>query len=254
MKNKVSRLKNKLDENWEAIKDRFPIVIDAELVDKDSVQQDVLKYFDGLKSADEIREYLSLDKSDAHLIFVDLLRSGAVRFLEDIERPKYIKNRNIELKNNLEFLKSEKTRLIGEELYLKEQIVDKERELEAYKAKVPENEKVLGDLNQKLEKLKIEPDKLWKENADLFALKNEMFGKEKKIRTVLRELETGLPRLIKRKVRLDNLIKQSESGIDVKNVERDNSLSELFTYRDTIDEIKSDLFATKARLRELADE
>ena len=249
-----THLQAKLSKNWELIKDRYPIVVNPDAILDDAVQHDVLAYFDGLKSSEEIRVYLTLNESESNMIFTDLIRAGAIRFLEDVERPKYLKQQNIELKRNYDFLFSEKNRLAGENLYLEGQVKEKEAILREGESKIPENQKILADFNQKTEQLKGAPDHLFQDNADLLYIKNEMADKEEKVSEVLVELEDGLPRLIRRKLKLGEMIERAGDNVDQREQESKDNRRRLSSYRDTIDELRNDLLDTKSRIRELIEE
>ena len=98
MTSNTSLLKQQIFNSWDQMKSRYPVVVNIKAVKGDTVKEDFLRYIDGSRSAEEVRDFFTLDTSDAHLIFSDLLNVGAVRFLQDAERLPYLKRYNQELK------------------------------------------------------------------------------------------------------------------------------------------------------------
>ena len=125
-----AELKKKLMNSWDQMKKRYPVVRSVERVSGDTAKEEFLRSIDGLKSAEEIGAYFTLEPSEAHLIFSDLLQLGAIRFLEDAERFGYLRKQNLELKQKYDFQMAERNRLIGEELYLSERIKEKKKALQ----------------------------------------------------------------------------------------------------------------------------
>src|SRR5208283_14871 len=103
---------------------------------------------------EEIAAYFTLEPSEAHLIFSDLLQLGAIRFLEDAERLGHLKKQNLELKQKFDFQMAERNRLIGEELYLTERIKEKKKAISELNERLPELNKSLEEHDRTLASLR----------------------------------------------------------------------------------------------------
>jgi hypothetical protein len=137
-KGKQVQLKKKLMNSWDQMKQKYPVVRSMELVGGDPDKEEFLRTIDGLKSAEEIGAYFTLEPSEAHLILSDLLQLGAIRFIEDAERLGYLKKQNLELKQKFDFQMAERNRLLGEELYLTKRIKEKKKATAELKERLPE--------------------------------------------------------------------------------------------------------------------
>ncbi len=248
-----SGLKKKLSENWDQIKNKYPVVSRAEAVADDPIKVDFLQSIDGIKSAEEIGRFFTLSSSESQMIFTDLMNLGAIRFLEDSERLGYLKNHANELERNLTFLRSERERLRGESLYLSKQIREKTDETEKYKTRLPELAETLKELTDNLGSQQSRSAQLWEENSELFGVAKDVKHKTAVIYEGLGKLEHELPRVIKKKSKMAERFKKTDemrhTGID-KNKEIEKKL---FDYHDALNEVHEYLEDTKLRVKSFSD-
>ena len=246
-----AQLKKKLMKSWDHMKKRYPMVRSVELVSGDAAKEEFLRSIDGLKSAEEIAAYFTLEPSEAHLIFSDLLQLGALRFLEDAERLGYLKKQNQELKQKFDFQMAERNRLIGEELYLSERIKEKKKAISELKERLPELNKSLEEYNLTLSSLRQNYNDLWESNSELLGLGKDMKGKEQQIKQAIEMLEGEFPKVLKKKTRVITKLKKTEDA-QVQNVTRNETLDRrLLVYRDTVDEMRDYLEDAKLRIDDL---
>src|SRR3972149_4637950 len=205
-----TQLKKKLMNSWDQMKQKYPVVRSMELVSGDAAKVEFLRSIDGMKSAEEIGAYFTLEPSEAHLIFSDLLQLGAIRFLEDAERFGYLRKQNLELKQKFDFQMAERNRLIGEELYLSERIKEKKKALSELKERLPELNKSLEEHDLTLSSLKQNYHDLWESNSELLGLEKDMKGKEQQIKQAIERLEAEFPKLLKKKIRVITRLKKTE--------------------------------------------
>jgi len=251
---KQAQLKKKLMKSWDDMKKKYPVVRSVEMVRRDAAKEEFLRSADGLKSAEEIGAYFTLEPSEAHLIFSDLLQLGAIRFLEDAERIDYLRNQNLELKQKFDFQIAERNRLIGEELYLSERIKEKKQEISELKERLPELEKSLEEHNLTLSNFRQKYNDLWESNSELLGLGKDMKSKEQEIKRALEMLETEFPKLLKKKTRVFTKLKKTEDA-QVQNVTRTDKLERrLLVYRDTVDDMRDYLEDAKLRIDDLIKE
>lgn len=246
-----SQLKKKLMNSWDHMKKRYPIVRSIELVSGDTAKEEFLRSVDGLKSAEEIRAYFTLEPSEAHLIFSDLLQLGAIRFLEDAERFGYLRKQNLELKQKFDFLMAERNRLVGEELYLSERIKEKKRSISELKERLPGLNKSLEEQEITLSSLKQNYSDLWESNSELLGLGKDMKSREQQIKQSIEMLEAEFPKLLKKKTRVITRLKKTEEA-QYKHIDRNDKLDRrLLAYRDTVDEMRDYLEDAKLRIDDL---
>ena len=246
-----AQLKKKLMNSWDHMKKRYPIVRSVELVSGDAAKEEFLRSIDGLKSAEEICAYFTLEPSEAHLIFSDLLQLGAIRFLEDAERFGYLRKQNLELKQKFDFLMAERNRVIGEELYLSERIKEKKKALSELKERLPELNKSLEEQELTLSSLRKNYNDLWESNSELFGLGKDMKSREQQIKQAVEMLEAEFPKLLKKKTRVITKLKKTEDAQN-KHVTRNDKLDRrLLAYRDTVDEMRDYLEDAKVRIDDL---
>jgi len=246
-----SQLKKKLMNSWDHMKKRYPIVRSMELVSGDAAKEEFLRSVDGLKSAEEIRAYFTLEPSEAHLIFSDLLQLGAIRFLEDAERFGYLRKQNLELKQKFDFQMAERNRLIGEDLYLSERIKEKKKAISELKERLPGLNKSLEEQELTLSSLKQSYNDLWESNSELLGLGKDMKSREQQIKQAIEMLETEFPKLLKKKTRVITKLKKTEDA-QYKHVTRNDKLDKrLLVYRDTVDEMRDYLEDAKVRIDDL---
>ncbi len=246
-----AQLKNKLMKSWDHMKKRYPMVRSVELVSGDATKEEFLRSIDGLKSAEEIAAYFTLEPSEAHLIFSDLLQLGALRFLEDAERLGYLKKQNQELKQKFDFQMAERNRLIGEELYLTERIKEKKKAISELQERLPELNKSLEEHNRTLAGLRQSYNDLWESNSELLGLAKDMKSKEQPIKQAIERLEAEFAKLLKKKTRVITKLKKTEDA-QVQNVTRNETLDRrLLVYRDTVDEMRDYLEDAKLRIDDL---
>ena len=251
MNNNTLLLKQKLLDSWDQMKSRFPVVLNIGAVKGDSVKEDFLSYIDGLRCADEIRDFFTLDTSDAHAIFSDLLNCGAIRFLQDAERFPFLKNQNSELRKKIDFLLSEKDKLSGEELYLTSQIVDTEKTIKFCEDNIPKLKQTIEEISGKLDPLKQSATELWDSNSELLGLTRDMKNKERQIRLAVERLEEELPKVMRKKTRMITQIKTLDTKVNVSNIEKTKVEKKLLLYREAIDEVSEYLEDTKGRIDDM---
>ncbi len=246
-----AQLKKKLMKSWDHMKKRYPAVRSVELVSGDAAKEEFLRSIDGLKSAEEIAAYFTLEPSEAHLIFSDLLQLGALRFLEDAERLGRLKKQNLELKQKFDFQMAERNRLIGEELYLTERIKEKKKAISELRERLPEMNKSLEEHNRTLASLKQNYNDLWDSNSELLGLGKDMKSREQQIKQAIESLEAEFPKVLKKKTRVITQLKKTEDA-KVQNVTRNDKLDRrLLVYRDTVDEMRDYLEDAKLRIDNL---
>ena len=246
-----AQLKNKLMKSWDHMKKRYPMVRSVELVSGDATKEEFLRSIDGLKSAEEIAAYFTLEPSEAHLIFSDLLQLGALRFLEDAERLGYLKKQNQELKQKFDFQMAERNRLIGEELYLTERIKEKKKAISELQERLPGLNKSLEEHTRTLAGLKQNYNDLWDSNSELLGLGKDMKSRERQINQAIESLEAEFPKVLKKKTRVITQLQKTEDT-KVQNVTRNDKLDRrLLVYRDTVDEMRDYLEDAKLRIDDL---
>lgn len=246
-----AQLKKKLMKSWDHMKKRYPVVRSVEVVSGDAAKEEFLRSIDGLKSAEEIAAYFTLEPSEAHLIFSDLLQLGAIRFLEDAERFGYLRKQNLELKQKFDFQMAERSRLIGEDLYLSERIKEKKKAISELKERLPELNKSLEEHNFTLSSLRQSYNDLWESNSELLGLAKDMKGKEQQIKQAIEMLGAEFAKLLKKKTRVITKLKKTEDA-QVQNVTRNDKLdTRLLVYRDTVDEMHDYLEDAKLRIDDL---
>jgi len=246
-----AQLKKKLMNSWDHMKKRYPVVRSVERVSGDAAKEEFLRSIDGMKSAEEVGAYFTLEPSEAHLIFSDLLQLGAIRFLEDAERFGYLRKQNLELKQKFDFQMAERNRLIGEELYLSERIKEKKKAISELKERLPELNKSLEEYNLTLSSLRQNYNDLWESNSELLGLGKDMKGKERQIKQAIEMLEAEFPKVLKKKTRVITKLKKTEDA-QVQNVTRNETLDRrLLVYRDTVDEMRDYLEDAKLRIDDL---
>ena len=248
---KQAQLKKNLMKSWDDMKKRYPVVRSVELVSGDTAKEEFLRNIDGLKSAEEIGAYFTLEPSEAHLIFSDLLQLGAIRFLEDAERFGFLRKQNLELKQKFDFQMAERNRLIGEELYLSERIKEKKKAISELKERLPELNKSLEEHERTLSSLRERYNGLWESNSELLGLAKDMKGREQQIKQAIEMLEAEFPKLLKKKTRVVTKLKKTEEA-QVQHITRNDNLDRrLVVYRDTIDEMRDYLEDSKLRIDDL---
>ena len=246
-----AQLKKKLMNSWDHMKKRYPVVRSVERVSGDAAKEEFLRSIDGMKSAEEVGAYFTLEPSEAHLIFSDLLQLGAIRFLEDAERFGYLRKQNLELKQKFDFQMAERNRLIGEELYLTERIKEKKKAISELQERLPELNKSLEEHNRTLAGLKQNYKDLWDSNSELLGLGKDMKSREQQIKQAIESLEAEFPKVLKKKTRVITQLKKTEDA-KVQNVTRNDKLDRrLLVYRDTVDEMRDYLEDAKLRIDDL---
>jgi hypothetical protein len=246
-----AKLKKKLMNSWDHMKRRYPVVRSVEVVSGDAAKEEFLRSIDGIKSAEEIAEYFTLEPSEAHLIFSDLLQLGAIRFLEDAERFGYLRKQNLELKQKFDFLMAERNRLIGEELYLSERIKEKKKAISALRERLPELNKSLEEHNVTLSGLRQNYNDLWESNSELLGLGKDMKAKEQQISQAVEMLEAEFPKLLKMKTRVITKLKKTEAAQGQYASGNEKLDKRLLVYRDTVDEMRDYLEDAKSRIDDL---
>jgi len=246
-----AQLKKKLMSSWDHMKTRYPVVRNMDPVKGDTTKEEFLRCIDGLKNAEEIKAYFTLEPSEAHLIFSDLLNLGAIRFLDDAERLGYLRMQNLELKQKLDFLMSERNKLMGEELYLSERVKEKKQGLSELKERIPELKKALEDHELTLSGLRQNYNDLWDSNSELLGLGKDMKEREQQIKQALDTLELGFPKLLKKKTRIISMLKKTEEKQNQNITVNERLDKRLLVYRDTIDEIRDYLDDAKLRIDDL---
>ncbi len=245
---KQAQLKKKLMKSWDHMKKKYPVVRSGEMVRGDAAKEEFLRSIDGMKSAEEIAAYFTLEPSEAHLIFSDLLQLGAIRFLEDAERLGYLKKQNLELKQKFDFQMGERNRLIGEELYLSERIKEKKKAISELKERIPELNRSLEEHNRTLSRLRQNYNDLWESNSELFGLGKDMKSREQQIKQAIEMLEAEFSKVLKKKTRVITKLKKTEAA-QYQQVTRNDKLDRrLLVYRDTVDEMRDYLEDAKLRI------
>ncbi|MEI6666945.1 MAG: hypothetical protein WCP29_02230 [Acidobacteriota bacterium] len=246
-----AQLKQKLLNSWDQMKRRYPVVRSVELVRGDAAKEEFLRSIDGMKSAEEIAAYFTLEASEAHLIFSDLLQLGAVRFLEDAERLGYLKKQNLDLKRKYDFLMAERNRLLGEEVYLSERIKQKKHSMAELRERLPGLNHALDTHNETLGNLRQNYNGLWESNSELLGLGKDMKAKEQQISLAIEKLEREFPKLLKKKTRVIERLKKTEAA-KVQHASGNDKLdTRLLVYRDTVDEMRDFLEDAKLRIDDL---
>ncbi|MBF0314609.1 MAG: hypothetical protein HQK50_09645 [Oligoflexia bacterium] len=248
MKNTSSTIKKQLLSSWDQMKVKYPVVVDKSAVKGDTVKEEFLQYIDGLRSVGEISQYLTLDASEAHLVFSNLLAIKAIRFIDHYERLTLLNRQNAELKNNQAFLAEENNKLKGEKYYLSRQIESKQKEMLTIAEVMPSLQERLQEFNREIDTLKSNSTELWDYNSDLLGLVKDMSIKEKQINEIFIEIEAALPKLIKKKKRMSELLSKADervNDIDVKNIKIKRLLS---LYHESVEEVRDYLFDAKTHL------
>jgi DNA repair exonuclease SbcCD ATPase subunit len=246
-----AQLKKKLMNSWDHMKKKYPVVRSVELVSGDAAKEEFLRCIDGMKSAEEIGAYFTLEPSEAHLIFSDLLQLGAIRFLEDAERFGYLRKQNLELKQKFDFQMAERNRLIGEEVYLSERIKEKKKAISELKERLPELNKSLEEYDLTLARLRQSYNDLWESNSEVLGLGKDMKSREQQIKQAIEMLEAEFPKVLKKKTRVITKLKKTEDA-QYQNVTGNDKLDRrLLVYRDTVDEMRDYLEDAKLRIDDL---
>ncbi|MEI7635965.1 MAG: hypothetical protein WCJ37_01555 [Syntrophus sp. (in: bacteria)] len=249
--NMQAQLKKKLMNSWDHMKQRYPVVRSRELVSGDTDKEEFLRTIDGLKSAEEIGAYFTLEPSEAHLIFSDLLQLGAIRFIEDAERLGYLKKQNMELKQKFDFQIAEHNRLLGEELYLSKRIKEKKKAISELKERLPELNTSLEEHELNLASLRQNYNALWESNSELLGLGKDMKSREQQIQKGIEMLEAELPKLLKKKTRVITKLKKTEDAQNQQLTSNDKLVKRLIVYRDTVDEMRDYIEDAKLRIDDL---
>jgi DNA repair exonuclease SbcCD ATPase subunit len=248
------QLKKKLMNSWDQMKQKYPVVRSRELVGRDPDKEEFLRTIDGLKSAEEIGAYFTLEPSEAHLIFSDLLQLGAIRFIEDAERLGYLKKQNLEFKKNFDFQLAEHNRLLGEELYLAKRIKEKKTAITELQEHLPELNKSLEEHDLNLANLRQNYNTLWESNSELLGLGKDLKGKEQQISQAIEQLEAQFPRVLKKKTRVITRLKKTEQAQNQHAAVNDKLANRLVVYRDTVDEMRDYLDDARLRIDDLIKE
>lgn len=246
-----TQLKKKLLNSWDQMKQRYPVVRSMELVKGDLDKEEFLRTIDGLKSAEEIADYFTLEPSEAHLIFSDLLQLGAIRFIEDAERLGYLKKQNLELKQKFDFQMAEHSRLLGEEVYLSSRIKEKKKAIAELKEELPELAKSQEEHEVNLAGLRQSYNTLWESNSELLGLVKDMKSREHQIKLAIETLEVEFPKLMKKKTRVDTKLKKTEEEHNQRATGNEKLDKRLLVYRDTVDEMRDYLDDAKSRIDNL---
>jgi prefoldin subunit 5 len=247
-------LKKKLMNSWDQMKQKYPVVRSRELVGRDPDKEEFLRTIDGLKSAEEIGAYFTLEPSEAHLIFSDLLQLGAIRFIEDGERLGFLKKQNLELKKNFDFQMVEHNRLLGEELYLTKRIKEKKKAITELQERLPELNRSLEEHDLNLANLRQNYNTLWESNSELLGLGKDLKGKEQQIKQAIELLEAEFPKLLKKKTRVITRLKKTGHAQAQHTAGNDKLAGRLLVYRDTVDEIRDYLDDARLRIDDLIKE
>lgn len=248
------QLKKKLMNSWDQMKQKYPVVRSKELVSGDPDKEEFLQTIDGLKSAEEIGAYFTLEPSEAHLIFSDLLQLGAIRFIEDAERLGYLKKQNLELKQKFDFQLAEHNRLMGEELYLTKRIKEKKKAIAEQQERLPGLNQSLSEHDLTLANLRQNYNALWESNSELLGLGKDMKSREQQIKQAIETLETEFPKLLKKKTRVITKLKKTEDAQNQQVAGNDKLAKKLLVYRDTVDEIRDYLDDARGRIDDLIKE
>jgi uncharacterized protein (UPF0332 family) len=246
-----AQLKKKLMNSWDHMKQRYPVVRSMEPISGDPAKEEFLRTIDGLKSAEEIGAYFTLEPSEAHLIFSDLLHLGAIRFIEDAERLSYLKKRNLELKQKFDFQMAEHKRLIGEELYLTKRGKEKKKAISELRESLPELNKSLEEHELNLASLRQNYSAFWETNSELLGLGKDMKSREQQIKKAIEMLETEFPKLLKKKTRVITKLKRAEDAQNQHATGHDKLVKRFLVYRDTVDEMRDYLEDAKLRIDDL---
>ena len=252
--NMQEQLKKKLMNSWDQMKQKYPVVRSRELVSGDRDKEEFLNTIDGLKSAAEIGAYFTLEPSEAHLIFSDLLQLGAIRFIEDAERLGYLKKQNLELKQKFDFQMAEHNRLLGEDLYLTKRTKEKKRAITELQERFPELNKSLEVHDLNLANLRQNYHSLWEANSELLGISKDMKSKEQQISRAIEMLESQFPKLLKKKTRVITKLKKTEQAQNQHVAVNDKLADRLLIYRDTVDEMHDYLDDARLRIDDLIKE
>ena len=248
------QLKKKLMNSWDQMKQKYPVVRSRELVSGDPDKEEFLCTIDGLKSAEEIGAYFTLDPSEAHLIFSDLLQLGAIRFIEDAERLGYLKKQNMEFKQKFDFQVTEHNRLLGEELYLTKRIKEKKKAITELQERLPDLNTSLEEHDLQLSNLRQNYHALWESNSELLGLGKDMKSKEQQIKQAIEMLEAEFPKVLKKKTRVIAKLKKTGDAQAQHAEGNDKLASRLLVYRDTVDEMRDYLDDARLRIDDLIKE
>jgi hypothetical protein len=246
-----AQLKQKLMNSWDQMGKRYPVIRSMEPVIGDTAKEAFMRSIDGLKNAEEIAAYFTLEPSEAHLIFSDLLQLGAIRFLEETERLGYLRKQNLELKQHFDFQMAEHNRLIGEELYLSERIKEKKMSLSELQERLPDLLKSLEEHNRTLAMLGQNYQDLLESNSELLGLAKDMKSKELQISQAIEMLEAEFPQLMKKKTRVITQLKKTEAEQAQQFTVNDRLDRRFLLYRNTVDEMRDYLEDAKLRIDDL---
>ncbi|MBF0106445.1 MAG: hypothetical protein HQM16_14105 [Deltaproteobacteria bacterium] len=244
-------IKQKLMSSWDQMKICFPVVVDQTRVRGDAAKEEFLGFVDGVRSAEEISEYFTLDASEAHLVFSDLLNTGAIRFIDDTERLAYLKQRAVEIKRNMDFLLGENNRLTGEECYLNGQIKEREREVTNIQTRIPDLTALLDELETTLKTHKDSANDLRESNSELIGITRDMRHKENKIKTVLEKMEYEYPKIIKKRTRAGDRLHRIDKTVEGSASQNEGLKQKYIIYHDAIDEMRDYFEDTVGRVKDL---
>jgi len=177
IKSKVEN--NSLAPHWDEMKSKYPLVIKTNAEEKnfpnlDSTRIGFLKYVDGVKSSEEVRDYFMLSSSDAHYILSDLLNMGALRLIDGEELLAYWSAQNLELERELEFHRSNKEKLEGEHFYLSNQIERHSKIIQSSVKRSPILSNLLKQLSGKTQEVSTSALVLWEFISELSLLAQDI--------------------------------------------------------------------------------
>lgn len=252
--NVQAHLKKKIMTSWDQMKQKYPVVRSRELVSGDPDKEEFLRTIDGLKSAEEIGAYFTLEPSEAHLIFSDLLKLGAIRFIEDAERLGFLRKLNLEYKQKFDFQMAERNRLLGEELYLTKRIKEKKKAIAELRESLPEMNKSLEEHDLILANLRQNYNNLWESNSEFLGLGKDMKSREQQIQRAIELLEAEFLKVLKKKTRVVTRLKKTEQAQNLHATGNDKLANRLHLYRDAVDEMRDHLDDARLRIDDLIRE
>lgn len=176
---------NQLVLQWDKMKLKYPVIIKIDLNKVDPVKAKFLKYIDGVKNTDELRDYFLLNSSDAHYIVSDLLRLGYIRLIHENELFNYWKEQISELELQLEALSSKKEMLKGEHFYLSKQIETNTKLIDLAKKGTPKLSGILKQIKGKTEEVSASCAELLESISELSVLAQDILSHSKKIKETL---------------------------------------------------------------------
>jgi chromosome segregation ATPase len=146
---------------------------------------------------------------------------------------------------------AERSRLIGEEVYLSERIREKKKAIVELRERLPELDKSLEEHDLTLANLRQNYSGLLESNSELLGLGKDMKAREQQITQAIDNLEREFPKVLKKKTRVITRLKKTEDAKVQHAFGNDKLDRRMLVYRDTVDEMRDYLEDAKLRIDDL---